>query len=97
MKKEERLSRIMARGEVSGHAHIVTGSCVIQEENGVTKITAGKDCAIKHLLEQPFVEEGREVWTEEHADIALKEGSSYEVVRQIEYNPYEKATRKVQD
>lgn len=95
--KEERINRIIARGEISGHAHIITGECEITKTNEDVIIIAGKNCAIKHLLEKPFVEEGVEIWTKEHNDIQLKEGESYKFVQQVEYNPYEKAMKKVID
>ena len=97
MKKEERKNRIIARGELSNHSHVVTGECeIIRNEESVI-IKAGKNCAIKHLLEREYVEEGVEAWTKEHVDIPLKEGESYEYVQQQEYNPYEKAIEKVKD
>ena len=95
MTKKE--SRIIARGEVSGHSHIITGECEITEEEGRVIIKAGKNCAIKHLLEQPFVSEGVEAWTKEHKDIPLTAGESYEYIQQQEYNPYEKLIQKVID
>jgi len=95
--KEQRQLRIIARGEVSGHAHIITGECEIIKKEESVIIKVGKNCAIKHLLEKPFVEEGIEKWTEEHKDIHLKEGNEYEFVQQIEYNPYEKVLRNVID
>lgn len=101
MKKRDvtkRGNRIIARGEVSGHAHIITGECdIVEQDNNVVVITAGKNCAIKHLLEKPFIEEGFEVWTKEHKDIPLQEGCNYQYVQQVEYNPYESVIRRVQD
>lgn len=96
MKKQERINRIIARGETSGHSHIVVGDATIIRDNEKITITVDGKCAIKHLLEQPFVEEGKEVWTKEHKDISLKKGV-YEVVRQREFDPYEQAIRRVQD
>jgi len=95
--KEERTNRILSRGEVSGHSHIITGECEIIRDGDNVTIKAGKNCVIKHLLEQPFIEEGREEWTKEHKDIPLKEGNTYKNIQQIEYNPYEKAIRNVTD
>lgn len=92
-----RMSRIIARGEVSGHSHIVTGKCTIEDVAEGVVIHAHKNCAIKHLLEQPFVEEGLEVWTKEHTDIPLHDGSSYRYIQQVQYDPYEKAVEKVRD
>jgi hypothetical protein len=97
MKKSDRINRILARGEVSGHSHIVTGECEVTRNGETIIIKAGKNCAIKHLLEQPFVEEGREEWTGEHTDIQLKEGEIYQKIQQIELNPYEQAIRNVTD
>ena len=99
MKKDtnNRQNRIIARGETSGHSHIITGECEIEESNNSLIIKAGKNCAIKHLLEIPFIEEGVEVWTKEHNDISLKEGNSYKVIQQMEYNPYEKIIQNVKD
>jgi hypothetical protein len=97
MKKEERLNRIVARGEVSGHSHIITGECEITKKGETTVIKAGRNCAIKHLLEIPFIEEGLEKWTKEHTDIPLPEGSVLEIIQQVEYNPYKDAIRAVKD
>jgi hypothetical protein len=97
MKKTERENRIIARGEVSGHSHIITGECTIERNKESVIIHAGKNCAIKHLLEQPFVEEGLEIWTKEHKDIPLKEGESYEYIQQVEYDPYSKLIQTVKD
>jgi hypothetical protein len=93
----DRKNRIIVRGETSNHSHIVTGECEITEQDNEVYIKAGKNCAIKHLLESVFVEQGIETWTKEHTDIPLKEGETYKFVQQIEYNPFEKAIRKVQD
>ena len=97
MEKEKRLNRIIARGEVGGHSHVITGECIIERNRKSVIIHAGKNCAIKHLLEQPFVEEGIEVWTKEHKDIDLIEGESYEYIQQIEYDPYSKLIQNVID
>jgi hypothetical protein len=95
--KKERELRIVARGEVSGHSHIITGECEITEKDGLKYVKAGKNCAIKHLLEKPFIEEGVEQWTGEHTDIEIKEGMTVEIDIQQEYNPYEDSIRRVQD
>jgi hypothetical protein len=95
--KKQREERVIARGKVSGHSHIITGECEITKDQDKVIIKAGKNCAIKHLLEKPFVEEGLEVWTEEHTDIQIPEGETFEIIQQQEFNPYEKAIQKVQD
>jgi hypothetical protein len=94
---KNRENRIIARGEFSGHSHVIIGECTIEDCENEVIIIAGKNCAIKHLLEKPFVEEGVEQWTKEHKDIPLKEGSSYKVIQQVEYNPFEKAIKQVRD
>jgi hypothetical protein len=95
--KNERENRIIARGEVSGHSHIITGECHIERIKESVIVHAGKNCAIKHLLEKPFIEEGVEKWTEEHKDIPLKEGESYKFIQQVEFDPYAKVIQQVKD
>ena len=97
MKTQDRKIRVIAQGEVSGHAHIITGECEIKRSGESVVIKVGKNCAVKHLLEKPFVEENKEVWTKEHKDIPLKEGEFYEYIQQVEYNPYEEVIKKVVD
>lgn len=87
---------IIARGEVSGHSHIATGAVDVYEQDGEIILDVYGEAAIKHLLEEAFVKEGREVWTGEHADIPLKPGK-YKYVAQVEYDPYDEVIRKVQD
>lgn len=55
--KEQRASRIIARGEVSGHAHIITGDVEVYEKDGKTFITVGEDsnAVLKHLLETDWM------------------------------------------
>ena len=92
-----RANRVIMKGETSNHSHIITGECEIIEENNEVIIKAGKNCAIKHLIESIFVETGLEEWTKEHTHIPLKEGESYKYVQQIEYNPYLETIQKVKD
>jgi hypothetical protein len=54
------------------------------------------EAAIKHLLEEAFTKEGKEVWTGEHADIKLQPGL-YKYVPQVEFDPYQEVIRQVQD
>jgi hypothetical protein len=68
---QERKNRIIARGEFSNHAHVITGDATIETKGSNTYITIGDSGAsIKHLLETAWLE-GNEVWTKEHADIDL--------------------------
>jgi hypothetical protein len=94
--KTERQNRIIARGEITDHAHVVVGNSKITHQNDEVLIEVHGKAAIKHILETPWVEEGVEVWTEEHVDIELAPGK-YKYVPQIEYDPYENEIRKVQD
>lgn len=88
---------IIARGEVSGHSHIAVGDVeVFENERGDIILDVKGEAAIKHLLEEAFVKDGKEVWTGEHADIPLKIGR-YKYVPQVEFDPYEEEIRKVQD
>lgn len=93
----KRESRVIARGELHGHSHIVTGECEIEQNGNDVIVHAGKNCAIKHLMEKPFIEEEVEVWTKEHTEIQLAEGESFKYIQQQEYNPYEKAIQQVRD
>lgn len=89
-------NKIIARGEVSGHAHIAVGDVDVLELDGEIYLDVKGEAAIKHLLEEVFVKEGKEVWTTEHADIQLQPGV-YKYVPQVEFDPYEKIIKKVQD
>ncbi len=109
----DRSNRIIARGEFSDHAHIITGDCKIFEDNGDIFIKPSKNCAIKHLIESIFIEQGVEKWTEEHTDISLAElpaqvrhgdvflerinKNTYKYIQQIEKDPYENVIRAVRD
>ena len=73
MTKQERKSRIIARGEFSDHAHVIVGDAQVETKGSNTYITIGDGGAsIKHLLETAWLD-GKEQWTEEHADIDLTE------------------------
>jgi len=95
--KEQRLKRIVARGEHSGHDHIITGDVLVEEVNGKIIVTVGEDsnAALKHLLEKPWLE-GKEEWTGEHKDIPLPAGK-YEFPIQTEYDVFADAPRQVWD
>ena len=74
-------TRVLAEGEVTGHAHVVQGDVTLYELNGVLYIHVEDTATVTH---------------EEHAEIALPAGD-YRVVRQREYNPYERVAREVDD
>lgn len=97
MTKKELTNRIIARGEVSNHSHVIVGEVEItRNSDGRILIEVGNEGAIlKHLLETEWMQ-GKEVWTQEHKDIPLEKGT-YEFVQQIEYDPYEDIIREVKD
>ena len=111
LSKEEKLNRIIARGEFSDHAHVVTGKCTI-ERNGDDVFINAEDgqATMRHLLESKYLA-GKEQWTGEHEDIVLagdtirhgdvilKKVSKgrYQYIHQIEFDPFEDIIRKVRD
>lgn len=84
MNNQEREKRIIARGEHSGHCHVITGDITF---NSKGQIIVGEDSSavLKHLLEKEWMQ-GKEVWTGEHTDITLTPGI-YEYVPQIVFDP----------
>jgi len=96
MKKEDRTNRIIARGEISDHAHVIIGDAAVTQENNEVHIEVHGEATIRHLLESRWVEEGVEVWTEEHNDMVIAPGK-YKYIQQKEFDPYEDAIRAVQD
>lgn len=81
MKKEERITRIIARGEFSDHCHVITGNATVERIGEDTFINVEDSTAvIRHLLESRFLE-GEEIWTQEHADINLWENKNQKHVR----------------
>jgi len=96
MKKQERENRIIARGELSDHSHVVIGDANVTHKSGEIMVEVFGKASIKHILESQWVNEGVEVWTKEHEDIDLVPGK-YKYIPQIEYDPYENEIRKVQD
>jgi len=95
MEIEERKKRIIV-SNATGHAHVVTSDCTVEVEGNETIIKTVKDCFIKHLNESSFLA-GSEVWTGEHHDIKMQDNTTYKLVRQREYDPYEKVANNVLD
>lgn len=95
---EARKQRIIARGEHSNHAHIISGDdVIIREEAGTIFVSVGNSGAVlKHILESQYIATGQEIWTEEHTDIQLDQGE-YEFVPQLEYNPLDETIQQVKD
>jgi len=97
MKKQERLNRIIARGEHSNHSHVVVGdAAVTRNDNGQVIVEVGNEGAVlRHILESNWMN-GEEVWTGEHEDIKLDEGT-YRYVAQIEFDPFKKHIKVMMD
>jgi len=87
---------VIARGEVSGHSHIAVGEVEVLSLDGEVYLDVKGEAYIKHLLEEIFIKEGKEVWTGEHADIQLNPGV-YKYVPQIEFDPFKFIERFVAD
>lgn len=98
MKKDqnERVKRVLARGEHSNHAHILIGDNVEILPNGEFIVKDGKSAKIRHLLESIYLQTGEEVWTGEHQDIDLPPGK-YRYVPQTEWDPYLDEVRRARD
>lgn len=97
MKQEERKNRVIARGEGSNHSHVAVGDCaVIRNIDGEILLEVGNEGAVlKHILESDWLQ-GKETWTNEHADIKLDKGT-YKYIPQVEYHPYNKVIQEVKD
>lgn len=94
MNTTDRKKRIIARGELSDHCHVVTGAI---EFDAKGRLIVGEDsnAAIKHLIESAWLE-GKEQWTQEHHDIALPPGT-YEYVPQLVFDPLSKRIEAARD
>lgn len=88
--KDERNKRIVARGEFSDHAHIVTGEASVLTIGEDIYIDAEGEAALEHLLESSGVHTG------EHQKISLPPGK-YKVVNQYEFDPFKKTIDRVAD
>ncbi len=95
-KAQKVMNNVIARGEVSGHSHIAVGDVDVLELDGEIYLDVKGEAAIKHLLEEAFVKEGKEVWTGEHADIKIEPGV-YKYVPQMEYDVLGDFERRVLD
>lgn len=109
MNIQERKSRIIARGEHSGHSHIITGAAVVRSANGEILIDVKGKCSIEHLLEDAWLN-GESVHTGEHdaidltelpdqirqGDVFLKKvsGKTYKFIQQQVFDPL---TRRIED
>ena len=73
---------IIEAGEASGHHHRLVGNAeLFADSNGQVELVEVVEGYLVH---------------EEHNPVQIEKGT-YEVVRQVEYNPYEKAAQRVMD
>jgi hypothetical protein len=79
---------VLARGEVTGHCHVVdaTKARLFEHPDGLTILVVEKDCELEHLV----LSSGAA--TEDHAAVALTPGA-WQVVRQREYVSPEEVRR----
>lgn len=104
----KRNDRIVARGEQSDHAHIVTGNARVYRKGEGTNaelfvevlpmpegLTEAEEKAMQAKLEHLLESSG--VWTKEHTEVKLTPGKVYKVVPQYEFDPYAKARQRVLD
>jgi hypothetical protein len=90
----ERKQRIIARGELSNHCHVITGE-VECDNKGRIIVGENSEAVLKHLLEKDWMD-GKEIWTGEHTDIKLPPGI-YEYVPQVVFDPLTKRIESARD
>jgi hypothetical protein len=83
--------KVIAFGESSDHCHRVTDNVDVLESNGETFLHVNTKGRLEHVRVSDPLQ-----WTGEHHPIELPPGN-YKVIRQKEYDPYEKHARAVQD
>lgn len=84
-------SKIVARGEISGHAHIVNGADIYMDKDIMYIMPNKTDASIRHLMESTGV------WTKEHHGLSLNENTIYRVDIEKEFDPYAKKMREAKD
>ena len=83
MTQEERKLRVLARGELTDHCHVVIGDVELKED--VIVVNEDSDAILRHVLETQWMK-GKEVWTGEHKDIKLEPGT-YQKIQQHVFDP----------
>lgn len=82
MKRKKLNSPVLAKGEVTGHAHLLDGEVdVFEVENGAKQFELAKSVDLTH---------------EEHKTITLPPGE-WESDQVLEYDPFQEEARKVRD
>ena len=83
---------LLVRGEGRNHGHFISGNVDVLEcikEDVEFELSVNEESKLQHLL----IDSGIKA---EHNTITIPKGN-YRVIRQREYNPYEKEIQKVQD
>lgn len=83
--------KIIAHGESSNHCHRVTDNIDVLEYDGELFLQVNEKGKLEHVLVS-----NPDTWTQEHNPIELEKGY-YKVIKQVEYDPYEKHIRNVMD
>lgn len=95
-------NRPMALGEVSGHAHVITGDVAMFEHEGKMYAKVGPGGArIQHVKEELMTKEDwastKELHKADHGSTLLEEGTSVEFGVLRQYNPYKKRMEETHD
>lgn len=89
--KVEVEDKVLAWGEISGHAHTITGDAEVVEIEGKMYVAVGSDGAkLEHMKFETKAKA-------DHQPITLEPNQCYEVLLQNEYNPYEGVLQRVVD
>lgn len=82
--------RVVARGELTDHSHVVYGEAVRvfqDKKNNLYVDTRLGAAVIRHVLESRH-RRGAQQWTGEHRTLLLPRGKIYRVRQQREYDPF---------
>ena len=92
IKTKKTKNSLLVRGEGRNHGHFIQGDVQVYEGDQENEyfIDVKTEGSLKHLLIDSMID------TKEHKEITVPKGK-YRVIRQVEYNPYEKEIRKVED
>lgn len=92
IKSEETVKdKVLAWGEISGHAHVITGDAEVFNLNGKMFVVVGGDGAKLEHMKFSSKQEA------DHGPIVLQPNQTYEVLLQNEYNPFDKVFERVID
>lgn len=84
-------NNVLAWGEISGHAHVITGDAeVFRVDEKMIVCVGGDGAKLEHIK---FVTKAKA----DHKPITLAPNQIYEVLLQNEYNPFAKALERVVD